>query len=42
MDWNELEKIRLAKIERMRAENVEPYPTRAEVDHSIKDAINAF
>lgn len=42
MDWNELEKIRLAKIDQMRAENVEPYPTRTEVDHTIKNAINEF
>ena len=42
MDWNELEKIRLAKIDQMRAESVEPYPTRTEVDHTIKNAINEF
>ena len=42
MDWNELEKIRLAKIDQMRSEKVEPYPTRTEVDHSIKDAISIF
>jgi len=42
MEWNELEKIRLAKIEQMRSYNVEPYPTRSEVDHGIKDAIREF
>ncbi|HAF61051.1 MAG TPA: lysine--tRNA ligase [Anaerolineaceae bacterium] len=42
MDWNELEKIRLAKVEAMRSEDIEPYPTRSEVDQTIKTAIIAF
>lgn len=42
MDWNELEKIRLSKVEEMRAQDIEPYPTRAEVDQTIKTAIQAF
>jgi len=42
MEWNELEKIRLGKIDQMRAQNVEPYPTRTEVDHAIKQAIDTF
>lgn len=42
MDWNELEKIRLSKVEEMRAQDIEPYPTRAEVDQTIVTAISAF
>lgn len=42
MELNDLEKIRLNKIEQMRMEDVEPYPTRNEVDHFIKDAILIF
>ena len=29
MELNELEKIRVEKLEKMRAQGVEPYPTRA-------------
>lgn len=42
MERNELEKIRLEKIERLRQAGMEPYPTRAEVTHHTQQAIDAF
>jgi len=42
MELNELEKIRLEKIERLRAAGIEPYPTRAEVTHSIDATLKLF
>jgi len=42
MEHSELEKIRLQKIERMRASGVEPYPTRANVTHTAAAAVAAF
>ncbi len=42
MERNELEKIRLEKIERLRAQGVEPYPTRAHPTHTASQALAAF
>jgi lysyl-tRNA synthetase class 2 len=42
MERTELEKIRLEKLERLRAAGKEPYPTRAHVTHSTQAAIKAF
>ncbi len=42
MEFNELEKIRAEKIEAMRAQGIEPYPTRSEVDHTIRQSMDAF
>ncbi|NPV40998.1 MAG: lysine--tRNA ligase [Anaerolineae bacterium] len=42
MELNELEKIRAEKINAMRSQGIEPYPTRSEVDHSIRQALDAF
>ena len=42
MERNDLERIRLAKIERMRARGVEPYPTRANPTHTAQQALAAF
>jgi len=42
MEFSELEKIRVEKIERMRANGVEPYPTRANPTHTIEEAVRAF
>ena len=42
MELNELENVRVEKINEMRAQNIEPYPTRSEVSHQISDAIQAF
>jgi lysyl-tRNA synthetase class 2 len=42
MELNELEKIRLQKIERMRSAGMEPFPTRASVTHTTAAAIKAF
>ncbi len=42
MERTELEKIRLEKIERMRAEGIEPYPTTAHPTHRAQEAILAF
>jgi lysyl-tRNA synthetase class 2 len=41
-EYNSLEKIRLQKIEELRAEGIEPYPTRAERTHTSAEAIAAF
>jgi lysyl-tRNA synthetase class 2 len=41
-DYTSLEKIRLQKIEELRAASVEPYPTRAERTHTSAQAIAAF
>lgn len=41
-EYNQLEKIRLQKIEELRAEGVEPYPTRAERTHTSAEAIAAL
>jgi lysyl-tRNA synthetase, class II len=42
MEPNELEKIRLEKIHRLRSSGMEPYPTRNDVTHSTLDAIQTF
>ena len=41
-EYTSLEKIRLQKIEELRAEGVEPYPTRAERTHTSAEAIAEF
>ena len=41
-DYTSLEKIRLEKIEELRAEGIEPYPTRAERTHTSAQAIAGF
>lgn len=41
-DYSSLEKIRLEKIAELRAEGIEPYPTRAERTHTAAQAIAAF
>lgn len=42
MELNELEKIRLQKMERLRASGEEPYPTRANPTHTTQEAREAF
>jgi lysyl-tRNA synthetase class 2 len=42
MELNELEKNRAEKINAMRSQGIAPYPTRSEVDHSIRQALDAF
>ena len=42
MEFTELERIRVEKVERMRSCGIEPYPTRAEVTHTIAEATQAF
>ena len=42
MEFNDLEKIRLEKIERLRQQGIDPYPTRAEVSQSIAEALGFF
>jgi lysyl-tRNA synthetase class 2 len=42
MERNELEKIRLQKIDEMRSEGIEPYPTRVNQTHRNLEAIQAF
>ncbi len=41
-DYTSLEKVRLAKIDELRAEGVEPYPTRAQRTHTSLEAIAAY
>ncbi len=41
-EYSSLEKIRLEKIAELRAEGIEPYPTRAERTHTSAEAIAAF
>ncbi|MBI1794088.1 MAG: lysine--tRNA ligase [Chloroflexi bacterium] len=41
-DYNSLEKIRLQKIEELRAEGLEPYPTRAARTHTSAQAMADF
>ena len=40
--YTSLEKIRLEKIEQLRKQNIEPYPTRAERTHTSAQVISAF
>jgi lysyl-tRNA synthetase class 2 len=42
MDLSDLERVRVEKIERMRAAGVEPYPTRNSVTHTAAEAAQAF
>jgi len=42
MELTDLERIRVEKIERMRAAGIEAYPTRAEVSHTTAEAIRLF
>jgi len=41
-DYNNLEKVRLQKIEELRGQGVEPYPTRAERTHTRAAAVAEF
>ena len=40
--YTSLEKIRLEKIEQLRKQDIEPYPTRAERTHTSAQIISAF
>lgn len=42
MELNDLEKVRIEKIHEMRAQKIEPYPTRSEVTHQIKEVLKCF
>jgi lysyl-tRNA synthetase, class II len=42
MELNELQSQRAAKLERLRADGIEPYPTRAERSHSVAAALEHF
>src|SRR5258706_10878425 len=41
-DYTELEKVRLQKLERLRAAGMEPYPSRAERTHTSEAALAAY
>jgi lysyl-tRNA synthetase class 2 len=41
-EYSNLEIIRLEKVETLRAEGIEPYPTRAKRTHTSQEAIKAF
>jgi len=40
--WNDLERIRLEKLERLRQAGMEPYPNRVERTHTTAEAIETF
>ena len=42
MEYNELERIRVEKVEQLRAQGINPYPTRAHITHTAAEAIAAF
>lgn len=42
MEFSDLERIRVEKLQRMRENGSEPYPTRANPTHTISEAILAF
>lgn len=42
MELNELEKVRVGKVGAMRAQKIEPYPTRTEVEQQIGEVLQAF
>jgi lysyl-tRNA synthetase class 2 len=42
IEYSKLEKVRLEKIETLRAEGIEPYPARAKRTHTSQEAIQAF
>ncbi len=42
MPFSELEKVRLAKLERLRAAGMEPYPTRARRTHTTQEALAEY
>ena len=42
MELNELEKFRVEKINKLKANNIEPYPTRSYVNSTIRKACEAF
>jgi lysyl-tRNA synthetase class 2 len=41
-EYSNLEKVRLEKVERLRAQGIEPYPTRAQRTHTSLEAIRQF
>jgi len=42
MKLNDLEKIRVEKLESLRQQGIEPYPTRNSVSHQISEVVNSF
>jgi lysyl-tRNA synthetase class 2 len=42
MELNELQKTRLAKLEQLHAEGVEPFPARAERSHTARSVLDTF
>jgi len=41
-EYSKLEKVRLEKVETLRAEGIEPYPNRAKRTHTSQESIQAF
>jgi len=41
-EYSKLEEVRIEKIETLRAEGIEPYPTRAKRTHTSQEAIQSF
>ena len=42
MEFNDLEKVRFEKSERLREQGIDPYPTRSGVTHTIREALDIF
>lgn len=42
MEFNDLEKVRLAKIHALKAQGIEPYPTTAHPTHTVSQALALF
>jgi len=42
MELNDLQRIRAEKIKALRERGIEPFPTRSEVTHQVKEAIQCF
>ena len=42
MELNDLEKIRVEKLNNLRQQGIEPYPTRNSVSHQIINVVNSF
>lgn len=42
MELNDLEKVRLEKIDQLRKDGIDPYPTRSEVTQTVAEALSLF
>ena len=42
MEFSDLQKVRAEKIKSLREKGIEPFPTRSEVTHQIREATQEF